>query len=207
MDPSELLEKYGGRFSTELGLDLATLKKEALFQWLLAAVLMGARVSGKLALKTWKAFKKNGVLSIDAILEKRWKGIVEILDEGGYARYDFKTASKLLELSENLKNEYGGDLNCLHAKAMDSEDLEARLTSLAKGIGPVTARIFLREMRGIWEKATPPLSPLALDSAKKLGYVPKDADDQAGLKILSGLREDLPEFEACLVRHALSQKR
>ncbi len=50
-------------------------------------------------------------------------------------------------------------------------DLEQRIKALGKGIGDTTVGIFLRELRGIWPKADPPLSPLALAGAKALGYL------------------------------------
>ncbi|OYV47111.1 MAG: hypothetical protein B7X10_04545, partial [Burkholderiales bacterium 21-58-4] len=145
----------GGRYSKALGIDLSSGRGEEAFKWLLAAVLFGTRISWKIAERTWRRFEAHDVLTPDAALKAGWKGLVAILDEGGYARYDFKTATKLIELSENLKQHYAGDINRLHLDAGNAMDLEKRLAALAKGIGPVTIEIFLREMRGVWEKAEP----------------------------------------------------
>ena len=61
-----------------------------------------------------------------------------------------------------LKNVYDGDLNILHEKAHDPEGLESKLKEF-KGVGPVTVNIFLRELRGIWEKAQPmPVDPVII---------------------------------------------
>jgi hypothetical protein len=203
MEPSELIEKIGGRFSKELGIDLASHKSEALFAWLLAAILFGARISWKIAEKTWHCFEKHGLLTPEAITHAGWKKLVSILDEGGYARYDFKTATKLLSATENLLKRYGGNLDMLHEEASSFEELEDRLTSLAKGIGPVTAGIFLREMRGIWEKATPPPSERAIRAAKALGLLPENLQDRKeALDLLVGLcgANLFPDFEAALLR-------
>jgi hypothetical protein len=35
-----------------------------------------------------------------------WDGLVSTLDAGGYVRYDFKTATKLLEVMKNLIDQY-----------------------------------------------------------------------------------------------------
>jgi hypothetical protein len=67
-----------------------------------------------------------------------------------------------------LETRYGGSLGMMHESAKDARDVEVRLMEL-KGVGPVTAGIFLREMRGIWAKADPPLGELAMNAAKGLG--------------------------------------
>ncbi len=71
---------------------------------------------------------------------------MEVLDSGGYVRYDFSTASNLLEAMSKLVNEYG-DLEKLHEASANPKDLERRLMGF-KGIGSVGANIFLRELRG-----------------------------------------------------------
>ena len=203
MEPSELIAKVGGRFSKALGIDLASHNKEALFAWLLAAILYGARISWKIAERTWHCFEARGILSPEAIRQAGWEKLVALLDEGGYARYDFKTATKLLAAAESLKTRYGGDLNRIHAEATSLADLEARLTGLATGIGPVTAGIFLRELRGIWEKADPLPSHETIAAAMQLGYIGNDVE--GGREALHRLRQlckppDFPDFEAALLR-------
>ncbi len=210
MTPIELVMKLGGRFSKELGIDLSSGRSEEIFKWLIAAMLFGARISGDLAEKAYRSFERHGVLNPDAILETGWEGLVSILDEGSYVRYDFKTATKFLEAAENLKLRYAGNLNRLNSEAVDPKDLEARLKALAKGIGPVTAGVFLREMRGIWKKACPlPLDPV-LHSARDLGYIPWNLHDrEEALRLLSMKwpdGRDFPDFEAALVRWARRKK-
>jgi hypothetical protein len=53
--------------------------------------------------------------------------------------------------------------------------LERRLQEF-KGVGPVGVNIFLRELRGIWEKAKPKPSPLAVATAQKIGLNLEDAE-------------------------------
>jgi endonuclease III len=53
--------------------------------------------------------------------------------------------------------------------------LENRLKSLGKGIGDVTVRIFLRELRGTWEKAAPDPTSFVIIAAKNLGVISNEA--------------------------------
>ena len=146
----KLIGVVGGRYSIELGIELESKSNKELAKWFLAAVLFGARIGEAIAIRTYQEFARRGVTTPQAILSTGWDGLVEILDAGGYVRYDFKTATKLLEIADKLEREYRGDLNLLHDRASDSYDLEleAKLQEL-KGIGPVTANIFLRELRGV----------------------------------------------------------
>jgi endonuclease III len=201
-----LLDRLGGRFSAALGINLDQGESQEIFKWFLASILYGARISETIANNTYRVFEKNGVLSPDRILETGWDGLVLLLDVGGYARYDFKTATKLLEVMAALKERFDGDLNVLHAQAQSPHDLEQQLMSLGKGIGPVTVNIFLRELRDVWEKADPLPQDLAVMAGKNLGLV------QAGERreVLSELRSvwerqappgwTFADFESSLVR-------
>ncbi len=157
-----LTEKYGKRYSDLFNINL----REEPFKWFLLATLFGARISEDIALRTYKMFEIYNVTSPERIIEEGWDSLVAILDSGGYTRYDFKTADKLLELARNLSKE---NLNEIHRNAKDFKDLLLRLKSLAKGIGDTTVGIFLREMIGIWDKARPYPTPLAKLAAKNLG--------------------------------------
>ena len=163
-----LVSRVPGRFSLELGLNLSSRRPRDLFLWFLAAVLYGTRISGAIVARTHAEFVRRGLTSPAHIVTTGWDGLVEALDAGGYVRYDFKTATKLLEVMTHLIDQYGGDLQTLHAAAGDDRDVETRLKALGKGIGEVTVQIFLRELRGIWPKAQPALSPLSILAARDL---------------------------------------
>lgn len=211
---STLLAELGGSYASALGIELDGLCPEEVYKWFLAAVLYGARISEKLATRTWREFERCGVLSPQRVLDTGWDGLVEILDRGGYTRYDYKTASKLLDINRTLLADYGDNLNALHAAATDSADLERRIAVLGKGIGPTTTGIFLRELRGRWEKASPPLSMLAIAAARKLGFLAEETSPDAALAMLqrqwrrSGMPDScFSDFEAALVRAGLRQRR
>jgi hypothetical protein len=204
------MKVIGGRFSSALGIDLSSGNQGEIFKWFLASILFGARISEAIVIRTYREFEGEGVLSPEIIVDKGWDGLVEILDRGGYVRYDFKTATKLLDVCRTMVKRYKGDLNILHSEALDPRDLEERLKALGKGIGDTTVNIFLREMRRIWGKAEPLPSDLVIMSAKKLCLIPEglqDREDILGLLkkkwICEGMKiKDFPDFEAALLRLA-----
>lgn len=165
METEKLLKDYGMTYSRQLGIDLK--KPNELFRWFLASILFARPIQETVAIKTYGEFEREGLLTPGKIREAGWNRLVEVLDRGGYVRYDFSTASKLLEISEMLVKKYGGRLEKLHALAADSKDLEARLQEF-KGVGPMTANIFLRELRTVWKKADPEPSELVRKTARRL---------------------------------------
>jgi len=152
-------------YSTELGLDLS--RPEDRFKWFLASILFAKRISAEIAKKTYRKFEEEGLTTPEKILEAGWDRLVEVLDFGGYVRYDFSTASNLLEIMEKLKREYGS-LERLHAKSKDPKDLERRLLEF-RGLGPVGVNIFLRELRRVWAKAKPKPCGMAVKVARRIG--------------------------------------
>lgn len=213
--PSELVKNFGGSYARELGIDLSGSDSAEIAKWFLAAILFGARIPGKTAAKTYAEFNRAGLVSSEKILNAGWNELVKLLGRGGYKRYDFKTADKLLAVSHRLLQEYAGDLNGLHRMAADQPDLERRIKQLGKGIGDITTNIFLREMRGIWPKAQPLPSEKMVKAAKALGFIDIYLCD--GLSILTVLEEvaredgiqpaDFPEFEAALVRYETASRK
>jgi endonuclease III len=150
-------------YSEDLGIDLS--EPGGRFRWFLASILFGARISERIAVNTYRQFEMAAVDTPEAIVEAGWDRLVEILDSGGYVRYDFSTASKLIDIMNTLKQKYGSLENLYH-QAADAKDVERRLQEF-KGIGPVTVQIFLRELRGQW-KIQPAISKIAQSTARNL---------------------------------------
>lgn len=132
-------------YSKDLGINLESGKEEEIFKWFLACLLFGKPIQQEVAKRTYFEFEKAGLLSPEKILKAGWDKLVEILDQGHYVRYDFSTATKLLEICKELKERYGTLINLLN-QAKDQKDLERKLLEF-KGIGPVTVRIFLRDLK------------------------------------------------------------
>ena len=187
------VERYGQPFSEMLGIDLRSRRAEEISKWFLASILYSKPIRESSATSTYRVFEAEGVVSPSKIVETGWDGLVSLLDEGGYTRYDFSTATKLLSVFGNLQKRYGGDLNLLHKAAGDSDDLQERLRGLGKGIGPTTVSIFLREMRGVWPKADPDPSPLVKLAMRDLGI--KEMKDLARKRHL-----DIVRLETALLR-------
>ena len=152
-------------YSEELGLDLT--KPEERFKWFLASILFAKRISAETAKKTYYRFEREGLITPKKILDAGWDRLVQVLDSGGYVRYDFSTASNLLNMMKELKEKYRG-LEELHNQSASPRDLEKRLQEF-KGVGPVGVSIFLRELRGIWDKANPKSSKMAVMTAQRIG--------------------------------------
>jgi endonuclease III len=162
-----LIKTYGTLYSETLGIDLESHKEEEIFKWFLASILFGRRISEKIAVKTYNEFVRHSVTTPNKILKTGWDGLVRILDDGGYVRYDFSTATRLIEIAKVLKERYRGLIE-LYKTAADARDLEKRLQEF-KGIGIVTTNIFLRELRVAWPKSNVAISPLVKEVAEKLG--------------------------------------
>lgn len=156
-------------YSEELGIELQKNDDREIFKWFIASILFGARISETIAKNTYLTFRKYKLLEPGKILDAGWDFLVNpVMREGGYVRYDEKTSSKILRVCETLILDYSGSLNKLHEIAKDSRDLERRLTDFY-GIGPVTANIFLRELRPFWKKSNPEPLPIVKEIARKKG--------------------------------------
>jgi endonuclease III len=133
--------------SRDLGIDLASRRESAYFKWFLACLLFGKPIQQEVARRTYSAFVNAGLTTPEAILSAGWDRLVAVLDTGHYVRYDYSTATKLLNICRQLTHEYG-TLTKLFVLSRNAADLSARLQRF-KGIGPVTARIFLDDLAPI----------------------------------------------------------
>lgn len=180
----KLLTLFPKTFSEELGIDLASCHEKEVFKWFLASLLFGARISSKVAAETYKQFETRGIITPEAIQDAGWNRLVEVLDEGSYARYDYKTTDMLLDITKRLQYHYDGKVVRLIEKAANYEQLKRRLEEF-KGVGPVTVNIFLRELRDTWSKVDPPLQKLVIRAARHLNLIKTDDSRKA----LEQLRE------------------
>jgi hypothetical protein len=198
----------GGRYSTELGIDVDAGDAEV-ERWFLAATLFGARISAQVAEHTFGVLTRAGLARIAQARHIPWDDLVAWLDEGGYARYDFRTATRLQALSEVVEVRYDGQAALIGRRFVTYPELSAALDVLP-GWGPVTIRLFLRELRGVWPGAQPPLDQRAALGARHLGLPGQDPagpglPQLARLAAESGL--DLRDLETALVRLELTHHR
>ena len=155
-------------YSEELGIDLAKGSDAEYFRWFLASLLFGGRISEAIAKNTYRSFIRHGLSNPRKILDAGWELLVNpVMREGGYVRYDGRKSTQVLRDCEMLIADYGGSLRRLHDTARDAKEVEQRLLDF-HGIGPVTANIFLRELRPFWVNANPAPLPCVRKLAKRL---------------------------------------
>jgi endonuclease III len=170
-------------YAEMLGLDLED--KSDWFPWFVAAALFAKPIRAEVARNTASLLFTEGVTTPEAIEKRGWDDLVTLLDRGGYVRYDFSTATRLLTLAGALP---GDRLQRIVADTPLSE-IRKRLMEI-KGVGPKMVEIFLRELRGI--RRTPlPMSQEAKRAARRL---------KIGLERIRLREKDLARLESVLVR-------
>ena len=135
-------------YARRLRIDLTSKSEEELFKWFLASLLLGKPIQSEIAEQAFRELVAARLTSPTAIMRAGWDKLVLLLDRAHYVRFDFSTATKLLEVSRELKRRYGTLTNLL-AQARTASELSRKLQEF-KHIGPVTTRIFLREVRPVW---------------------------------------------------------
>ncbi|MEP6897715.1 MAG: DNA methylase [Rhodanobacter sp.] len=131
--------------AADLDIEVSNHDHDSLFQWLLASFLFGKRISQKIAAATWHVLvRTHGRDTPRKLCNCTYAQLVKMLVEGGYARYDESTATRLSLLCRTLLDEYGGSVQGIVEASKSSVEFARRLRGF-KGIGPVTVRIFMRE--------------------------------------------------------------
>ena len=135
-------------YAKELGIDLSSKQEAEYFKWFLACLLFGKPIQQEVAKRTYFEFVNGGLTNPDAITQAGWDKLVEVLDKGHYVRFDYSTATKLLDVCRALKEKYGTITNLLK-QGQSIDELSSRLQEF-KGIGQKTAEIFLRDIRPVF---------------------------------------------------------
>jgi len=205
--PDVLLRSFGGRYSSELGIDVdgGDLEVE---RWFLASTLFGTRISARVAERTFHELTRAGINRISEAGGREWEELVGLLDAGGYARYDYRTATRLQTLAHVVADRHDGDVGAIGRLFTDPVKLVAVLDALP-GWGSVTVGLFLRELRGVWPGARLPLDARAAEAARHLGLVTdRDHDELARIaRVAKQNGCDERDLEAALVRLALAHRR
>ncbi|MEV4945632.1 endonuclease [Streptomyces sp. NPDC053755] len=195
-----LLEGETGRtYAEEAGIRVRD-TPQPMYQLLVLAHLLSARIRAATAVAAARALFSAGLRSPRRMRDATWQERVDALGEGGYRRYDERTATQLGDEAELLLEKYGGDLRRMRAEADgDVDALRAALREMP-GIGPAGADIFLREAQAVWPEVSPYFDQRALEGARRAGL----PADRAALADLVP-REDLPALAAALVRTSLDR--
>ncbi|GAA2295131.1 endonuclease [Streptomyces kunmingensis] len=195
----ELLDGYGQTYAAEAGIPLKD-TPQPLYRTLVLASLLSARIRASVAVASARALYDAGLRDPRRMADATWQQRVDALGEGGYRRYDERTATQLGDGARLVLDEWGGDLRTVRERADgDVDELRAQLRRMP-GLGPTGVDIFLREVQDVWSEYAPFLDAKTLQGAERLG-LPKDP---AALVRLTG---DAPRAEvaAALVRAALDK--
>ncbi|MET8416155.1 endonuclease [Streptomyces sp. NPDC005134] len=199
-----LLSRYGTTYAAEAGIQLRN-TPQSLYQLLVLSDLLSARIRASAAVAAARALFAHGMRSADRMIGSTWQQRVDALGEGGYQRYDERTATQLGDGAQLLLVEYGGDLRRLRKEA--DGDLDILRTGLRRtpGMGPAGADIFVREVQAVWPETAPFLDAKALQGAEKLG-LPNSPAELARLAEQVDDRDRGPAvLAAALVRAALDK--
>jgi endonuclease III len=192
-----LLERYGRSYAEEAGIRLAD-KPSPLYELLVLATLLSARISGEIAVAAARELFEAGYRTPEAMRAASWQDRVDALGRGHYKRYDESTATMLGDGADLLRQRWSGDLRTLHEEAGDDVKRLTSLLTQFPGIGPAGASIFLREVQGVWPGIAPYLDQKVLDGARQLGLPERE---------LTGLADGkITELASALVRVALSKQ-
>ncbi|MEU3935191.1 endonuclease [Streptomyces sp. NPDC029044] len=196
----ELVGAHGRTYAEEAGIGLKD-TPQPLYRLLVLSHLLSARIRGSIALATARALHEAGLRDPRRMAQASWQERVDALGQGGYRRYDERTATQLSDAAELLTERWGGDLRRLRREA-DGEVAELRrLLQEFPGIGPAGADIFLREAQGIWPEAAPYMDAKALQGAERLDL----PEDPERLTELAG-DTDPAVLAAALVRAAVEKE-
>lgn len=190
-----LLDRHGVTFAREAGINLGKESPAALFQWLCAAILFSARISGDIAVEAARALRKAGWTTPKKMAASRWEDRAATLNRAGYARYDERTATMLGDTAQALLDNYRGNVREVRNAAGRDPAQERKLLKQFKGLGDTGVDIFFREIQNLWTEIAPFADRKALQAARKL-RLPGNAKELSRLVP----RRELPRLLAALVR-------
>jgi endonuclease III len=196
---ADLLDRYGRTFAEEAGIRLAD-RPASLYQLLVLATLLSARISAGVAGAAARELFRAGYRTPQAMARASWQDRVDALGRGHYRRYDERTATMLGDGAKLCRERWRGDLRRLHREAKgDVSGLRGLLMEFP-GIGPTGADIFLREVQQVWTDVRPFIDRKVTAGAKKVG-LPSSAKDLDRLVASA----DVARLAAALVRVSLDR--
>lgn len=131
------------------GINLRSRREMSAFHWLMVAILLTKPIKEEVAVNVLKTLRRYDFDTPEDILRAGWQKIIRALNEANYTRYAESTATELIELSEQLIEEYDGHMRILIDRCTEAHDLYHAIQRF-KGIGPTGAQIFMREIEPIY---------------------------------------------------------
>jgi hypothetical protein len=192
---SALMRMLGKTYCEEAGIPMEEGSDTALFQLFCLSLLASELVNPEIAVDAARELFSRGWTAPQAMCDATWRARADALDAYLEGRNHPRIARHLCEAADQLVYYYGGGLANLRERASHDPHREYDLLLEFKGIGPVGADFFLREVQGVWEEAYPHLDHATRMAASKLG-LPEQAGDLARLVD----RKDFPRLAAALAR-------
>jgi hypothetical protein len=196
---NRLLARHGRTYADEAGITLRN-RPAPLFQLLVLALLLSARISDRIAVAAARALFGHGCTDARRMADATWQQPVGADGAGPNDPDAESTSTYLGETAELVLDRYDGDLRRLRRRADGDPATVARLLQECKGIGRLGADIFCREAQRVWPELRPFADRAALKVAADLGL--PDAPDR--LARLHG-DDDLTVVSAALLRAKLSK--
>jgi endonuclease III len=195
-----LLAAHGETYAMEAGIRMRD-TPQPLYQLLVLSCLLSARIRASVAVAAARALFDAGMRDPRRMADASWQQRVDALGEGGYRRYDERTAAQLGDGARLVLDSYGGDLRKLRDRAGREAGAVRGLLRQVPGLGPVGADIFLREAQAVWPELVPYVDAKVLRAAERLG-LPDDPEALARLVP----DDEMAVFAAALVRAALGRR-
>ena len=204
----QVVVTLGGRYSTELGIDVDAGDAQ-IERWFLAATLFGTRTSAAIAARSFRVLSDARLAQIGRARQVTREDLTAYLGMSGYAHYAGRAGTLLQSLCDVVGERYHGRAAAIGQRFTAYPALRAGLDGLP-GWGPVTIQLFLRELRGVWPGAQPPLDQRAAYAARHLGLPGPDPVplDVARLgQLAAACHTDPRDLESGLVRLTLAHHR
>jgi endonuclease III len=196
-----LLDRCGRTYAEEAGIRLAD-RPGPLYQLLVLATLLSARISADIAVAAAHELFAAGYRSPKAMSEAGWQDRVDALGRGHYRRYDEQTATMLGDGADLLSSRWHGDLRRVRDEAGGDAGRIASLLTEFPGLGPAGASIFLREVQDVWPALAPYLDGRVISGAGRVG-LPVSGPELA--RVLAGTDQPA-RLAAALIRVSISQQ-
>ncbi len=180
---SVLVTRLGGSYSRLLGINLASMESDEAVKWFIAAILLGSPVRMGSALSAFRGMESAGLLKLQPLAVAEESVLIDLLVVAGVTRASRRIAVTLQRAAESLVVDYDADINRLHFFAEDADDLVHRLHRLGDKVPYRAVKLFLREMRGVWDKARPCRSDSLLEATRSLGLVDASVESEVADKL------------------------
>jgi hypothetical protein len=201
----QVLNRFGGRYSKDLAIDVDRGEAEV-ERWFLASALFATRRSDSAAGRIFRVFGDAGLARIAQIPHVPFADLATLLDSGGHTHSELRTAELLCDLADVVAERYEGQIAEMAQRYCTYPELRVAVEVLP-GWGPATAGRFLRELRGVWSGAEPPLEEKVAHAGRHLRILHSE-DRTAAVSSLISLawasRIDRRDLEVSLERLALA---